>query len=61
MLSRLRHAGPKTIGLIAALCLAAGLLVAVAALPAIGVAGIAVRNAAQTFNNLPVAGLGQVP
>jgi membrane peptidoglycan carboxypeptidase len=61
VLSRLRHAGPKTIGLIAALSLAAGLLVAVAALPVIGVAGIAVKNAAQTFNDLPVAGLGQVP
>jgi membrane peptidoglycan carboxypeptidase len=61
VLSRLRHAGPKTIGLIAALSLAAGLLVAVAALPVVGVAGIAVKNAAQTFNDLPVAGLGQVP
>ncbi|MGN6793825.1 MAG: transglycosylase domain-containing protein, partial [Streptosporangiaceae bacterium] len=61
MLSRLRHAGPKTIGLIIVLSLGAGLLSAVAALPVIGVAGIAVRNAAQTFNDLPVAGLGQVP
>ena len=61
MLSRLRHAGIKTIGLLAALALGAGLLSAVAALPVIGVAGIAVKNAAQTFNDLPVAGLGQVP
>ena len=37
------------------------MLSAVAALPVIGVAGVAVKNAAQTFNDLPVAGLGQVP
>jgi membrane peptidoglycan carboxypeptidase len=47
--------------LLAALSLGAGLLSAVAALPVVGVAGIAVKNAAQTFNDLPVAGLGQVP
>ncbi|MDR2987544.1 MAG: penicillin-binding protein [Nocardiopsaceae bacterium] len=58
---RLRHADPKTIGLLAALALAAGTLTAVAALPVVGAAGIAVKNAAQTFNDLPVKGLGQVP
>ena len=47
--------------MLAALSLGAGLLSAVAALPVIGVAGIAVKNAAHTFNDLPVAGLGQVP
>ena len=47
--------------MLVALSLGAGLLSAVAALPVIGVAGIAVKNASQTFNNLPVAGLGQVP
>ena len=47
--------------MLVALSLGAGLLSAVAALPVIGVAGIAVKNASQTFNDLPVAGLGQVP
>ena len=47
--------------MLAALSLGAGLLSAVAALPVIGVAGVAAKNAAQTFNDLPVAGLGQVP
>jgi len=47
--------------LLVALALGAGLLSAVAALPVVGVAGIAVKNAAKTFNDLPVAGLGQVP
>ena len=47
--------------MLVALSLGAGLLSAFAALPVIGVAGIAVKNAAQTFNDLPVAGLGQVP
>jgi membrane peptidoglycan carboxypeptidase len=47
--------------MLAALALGAGLLSAVAALPVIGIAGVAVKNAAQTFNDLPVAGLGQVP
>jgi membrane peptidoglycan carboxypeptidase len=47
--------------MLAALSLGAGLLSAAAALPVIGVAGVAVKNASQTFNDLPVAGLGQVP
>jgi membrane peptidoglycan carboxypeptidase len=61
VLSPVRHADAKTIGIIAALAIGAGVLTAVAALPVIGVAGVAVRDASQTFNNLPVAGLGQVP
>ena len=61
MLPPVRHAGAKTIGLLAALALGGGVLSAAAALPVIGVAGVAVRNATTTFNDLPVAGLGQVP
>lgn len=44
-----------------ALALVAGVLSAVALLPVVGVAGVATRDAAKTFNGLPVAGLGQVP
>ncbi len=47
--------------MLAALALGGGVLSAAAALPVIGVAGLAVRDASTTFNNLPVAGLGQVP
>ncbi|HXL19691.1 MAG TPA: transglycosylase domain-containing protein, partial [Streptosporangiaceae bacterium] len=47
--------------MLAALALGAGVLSAAAALPVIGVAGVAVREASTTFNKLPVAGLGQVP
>jgi membrane peptidoglycan carboxypeptidase len=43
------------------LSLAVGVLSAVALLPVIGVAGVAVRDAAKTFNDLPVKGLGEVP
>jgi membrane peptidoglycan carboxypeptidase len=61
VLSPVRRAGAKTVGILAALALGAGVLTAVAALPVIGVAGVAARDASQTFNNLPVSGLGQVP
>jgi|HubBroStandDraft_1064217.scaffolds.fasta_scaffold40254_2 membrane peptidoglycan carboxypeptidase len=47
--------------MLAALSLVAGVLTAIAVLPVVGVAGIAARDAAKTFDNLPVAGLGQVP
>ena len=43
------------------LSLTAGLLTAATVLPFVGIAGIASRNAARTFNALPVAGLGQLP
>jgi len=39
----------------------AGLLAAAVALPIVGGAGITARDAAQTFDNLPVPHLGQVP
>lgn len=47
--------------MLVALALVAGVLSAVALLPVVGVAGVATRDAAKTFNDLPVAGLGQVP
>jgi membrane peptidoglycan carboxypeptidase len=61
VLKRPRHAGVKTIGMLVALTLGAGLIGAAAVIPAVGVVGVAVRDASNTFNNLPVAGLGQVP
>ncbi len=47
--------------MLVALSLVTGVLAAVALLPVVGVAGIAARDAAKTFDNLPVQGLGQVP
>ncbi|HUZ53052.1 MAG TPA: transglycosylase domain-containing protein [Streptosporangiaceae bacterium] len=47
--------------MLAALSVGAGMLSAAVALPVVGVAGVAIRDASTTFNNLPVAGLGQVP
>jgi membrane peptidoglycan carboxypeptidase len=61
VLPSLRHAGLKPIALLAALAVGAGLLGAAVVLPVVGVAGVVVRDASKTFNNLSVAGLGQVP
>ncbi len=47
--------------MLAVLSVVSGLLAGAAALPAVGLAGIAARDAARTFDNLPVAGLGVVP
>src|SRR5258708_144455 len=47
--------------MLAALSLVAGVLSAVALLPVIGAAGVAVKDTAKTFNGMPVAGLGEVP
>ena len=47
--------------MLAVLALVAGVLTAIAALPVVGIAGIAARDAARTFNDEPVKGLGQVP
>src|SRR5712691_2590871 len=47
--------------MLAVLSLVAGALTAIALLPIVGVAGIAVRDAAKTFNDLPVKGLAEVP
>jgi len=51
----------KAIGLLAVVSLGAGMLAAATALPIVGVAGIANRDAAKIFDDLPVAGLGQLP
>jgi len=61
VLSSVRHAGLKPFAILAALAAGAGLLGAAVALPVVGVAGVVLRDATKTFNNLPVAGLGQVP
>jgi membrane peptidoglycan carboxypeptidase len=49
------------LGAIAALSLAAGLLAAGLGLPVAGVAGVAVRDAAETFNDLKVPELAKLP
>jgi membrane peptidoglycan carboxypeptidase len=54
-------AGVKAIAMLAVLALVAGVLSAIALLPLVGVAGITVRDAAKTFNDLPVKGLSEVP
>jgi membrane peptidoglycan carboxypeptidase len=51
----------KAAGLLVALSLTGGLLTAAATLPFAGVAGLVTRDTARTFNNLGVAGLGQLP
>jgi len=56
-----RRAGVKPLSVLAILSLGAGLLTAAAALPVIGVTGVVARDAARTFNDMPVAGLGEVP
>jgi len=50
-----------TVGQIILLTVVAALLIAGVTLPAIAIAGIATRDAANTFNNLPVGTLGGVP
>jgi len=49
------------IGQIVLLTVVAGLLAAGITLPAIAIAGLATRDTANTFNNLPVGTLGNVP
>ena len=49
------------IGQIVLLTIVAGLLAAGITLPAIAIAGLATRDTANTFNNLPVGTLGNVP
>jgi membrane peptidoglycan carboxypeptidase len=56
-----RYGRGRTIILLTAIALGAGLLSAATALPILGAAGVAARDAARTFNDLPVAGLGQLP
>ncbi len=47
--------------LLIAIALGAGLLTGIAGVPFLAVSGIATRDAARTFNDLPVSGLGQLP
>jgi membrane peptidoglycan carboxypeptidase len=60
-----RSIGPygygRALGLLISVSLGAGLLTAAVALPIVGVAGIATSDAAKTFSDLPVSGLGQLP
>jgi membrane peptidoglycan carboxypeptidase len=51
----------SALGGIAVLSVTAGLLVSWLALPVVGMAGIAVRDAAETFNDLSVPKLSQLP
>jgi membrane peptidoglycan carboxypeptidase len=50
-----------TLGRLAVMAAAAALLLAAMALPVIGIAGVAARDAANTFDNLPVGTLGSAP
>ena len=65
MLNSERRAGAgsriSAAGRLLAVSVGAGLLVAAVAVPLVGVAGIATRNAANTFNTLKVPSLGQIP
>jgi len=58
-----RRAGAKygTAGRLAVVTLVAGLLAAAAVMPFVGIVGIAARDAANTFNTLPVGQLGNAP
>jgi membrane peptidoglycan carboxypeptidase len=51
----------SALGGLAVLSVTAGLLVSWLALPIVGMAGIVTRDAAETFNNLPVPQLSQLP
>jgi membrane peptidoglycan carboxypeptidase len=51
----------KTLALLVAVSLGAGLLSATVALPVVGVVGVVAKDTATTFNDLPVAHLGLLP
>ena len=51
----------KTAALLAAIALGAGLLAGLAGIPFLAVSGIVTRDAARTFNTLPVSRLGLLP
>jgi membrane peptidoglycan carboxypeptidase len=59
--SRRRGAVVSVLAALAALSVAAGFVVAAIALPVAGMAGIAARDAAETFNGLPVPALANLP
>jgi membrane peptidoglycan carboxypeptidase len=50
-----------TVAMLIVMTVVAALLVAGVTLPFVGITGVAARDAADTFNNLPVGNLGQVP
>jgi membrane peptidoglycan carboxypeptidase len=54
-------AGVSAAGKLAAVSVGAGLLVAAVVVPVVGLTGVVVRNAANTFNTLKVPSLGQIP
>jgi membrane peptidoglycan carboxypeptidase len=54
-------AGVSAAGRLAAVSVGAGLLVAAVVVPIVGLTGVIVRNAANTFNTLKVPSLGQIP
>jgi membrane peptidoglycan carboxypeptidase len=54
-------AGLSAAGKLAAVSVGAGLLVAAVVVPVVGLTGVVVRNAANTFNTLKVPSLGQIP
>jgi membrane peptidoglycan carboxypeptidase len=59
-----RRAGVASVGAVGrllAVSVGAGLLVAAVAVPVVGLAGVATRNVANTFNTLKVSSLGQIP
>jgi membrane peptidoglycan carboxypeptidase len=59
-----RRAGVASVGAVGrllAVSVGAGLLVAAVAVPLVGLAGVATRNVANTFNTLKVSSLGQIP
>jgi membrane peptidoglycan carboxypeptidase len=51
----------RAFALLAVVALGSGLLSASAAIPLLGVVGVVTRDVATTFDDLPVAGLGQLP
>ncbi|MHB1594013.1 MAG: transglycosylase domain-containing protein [Streptosporangiaceae bacterium] len=61
MPSPVRRAGAKAVGVLIVFTALTGVLVGMMFMPVVGLAGIATRNAARTFDNMPVAGLGVVP
>ena len=64
MLNSERRAGVASVGAVGrllAVSVGAGLLVAAVAVPLVGLAGVATRNVANTFNTLKVSSLGQIP
>jgi membrane peptidoglycan carboxypeptidase len=58
-----RRAGgaPEIVGRIIVMAVAAGLLLAAATLPFVGIVGVAAKDTANTFNTLPVGKLGAAP